>query len=65
MSCLPKSPTTPAERPATGLLGQDVASTSMPARSDLSDWIDLMEVIEALCPVWPEHQTTRPGIFRL
>jgi hypothetical protein len=26
-----------------------------PARGDLSDWIDLMEVVEALCPRWPER----------
>ena len=22
-------------------------------RDDLSDWVELMEAVEALCPVWP------------
>lgn len=65
MSCLPKSATAPAERRAEGLVGRDVASTSMPAGSDLSDWIELMEAIETLCPVWPEHQPRKAGGFKL
>ena len=65
MSCLPKSPTVAPEQRAEGLLGRDVASLSISAESDLSDWTDLMEAIEALCPVWPEHQTRKPGIYKL
>ena len=38
------------------LAGPAVASRPPgPARPDLSDWIDLMEVVEMLCPVWPER----------
>jgi len=28
-------------------------------------WIDLMEVVEALCPVWPEATAARTGDYRL
>ena len=31
----------------------------VPTSSGLSDWVDLMEVIEALCPVWPERPAVR------
>ena len=30
----------------------------MPGERDLADWVDLMEVVEALCPTWPP----RPAI---
>ncbi|HET9819185.1 MAG TPA: hypothetical protein VFP92_08480 [Rhodanobacteraceae bacterium] len=29
--------------------------TQTPTSPDLSDWVDLMEVVEMLCPVWPER----------
>ena len=65
MSCSPKSPTATPERRAEGLVGRDVSSTSIPAKSDLSDWVDLMDAIEALCPVWPEHQPRKGASFSL
>ena len=52
MSCSPKSTPTPADR-NVALLAGEVVATSLPGKSDLSDWVDLMEVVEALCPVWP------------
>jgi len=39
-----------AEPPAGGY----VVPGSLPGRGDLSDWVELMEAVEALCPVWPE-----------
>ena len=32
-------------------------------KQDLSDWIELVEVVEALCPVWPPHGRIIEGIF--
>jgi len=28
-------------------------------------WIDLMEVVEALCPVWPERNGAGQGDYRM
>lgn len=43
------------ERVAELLAGGYVVSASLPGKGDLSDWLELMEVVEALCPVWPER----------
>ena len=39
----------------------------LPRSSDsIADWIDLMEVVEALCPKWPEPVPPRVGwVYRL
>jgi len=36
-------------------------------RGDLSDWVELMEAVEALCPVWPkgERQMAKQLEFKL
>jgi hypothetical protein len=34
-------------------------------RSDLSDWVDLMELVQALCPTWPARPEEKYGEFRL
>ena len=65
MNCLPELPAVTTERRSEELVGRDVASTSLPAQSDLSDWIELMDAIEALCPVWPEHPAREAGIYKL
>lgn len=65
MNCLPELPAVTTERRSEELVGSDVASTSLPAHSDLSDWIELMDAIEALCPVWPEHPAREAGIYKL
>lgn len=65
MNGLPKSlidPSGPGQQP---LVGSDVASFPLPARCDLSDWVDLMEVVEALCPKWPARGPERYGTFKL
>ena len=65
MNGLPKLPD---ERPGQGiqpLAGRDVVSIPLPARSDLSDWVDLMDVVEALCPKWPAPPTARYRVFKL
>ena len=53
------------ERGLQPLVGPDVVSIPLPARSDLSDWVDLMEVVEALCPKWPEQRPGKDGTFKL
>lgn len=35
------------------LAGGRVVDVVQLARGDLSDWVELMEAVEALCPVWP------------
>lgn len=47
------------------LIGPAVPKISLPGRSDLSDWLDLMEVVEALCPRWPERPAEKYGEFKL
>lgn len=55
MSDLPKSPSTEKEGVCQPLVGGDVDVLDvLPAgKNDLSDWVELMEAVEALCPVWP------------
>jgi hypothetical protein len=65
MNRLPKLPVVATERRSEELVDRDVASAPVPAHSDLSDWIELMDAIEALCPVWPEHQAREAGTYRL
>jgi len=65
MNGLPKSPIDRSGPEQQPLVGTDIASFPLPARSDLSDWIDLMEVVEALCPKWPVREPARYGIFKL
>ncbi len=40
---------------------------TMPRSFDpIADWIDLMEVVEALCPKWPAREPPRVGwVYRL
>lgn len=58
MNSSPKWPRSLPDRVAEPLVGGDVVSVSPPAKSDLSDWVELMEAVEALCPVWPEREST-------
>ncbi|MGS1128678.1 hypothetical protein ACVCL3_16920 [Rhodanobacter sp. UC4437_H4] len=55
------------DRVAEPLVGGYVASASLPGKGDLSDWVELMEVVEALCPVWPagRHQMVKQSEFKL
>jgi hypothetical protein len=48
--------------PLAGGRVQDVVQTG---KGDLSDWVELMEVVEALCSVWPAAPTGRHGDYRL
>lgn len=35
------------------LAGGRVLDVVQVGKGDLSDWVELMEAVEALCPVWP------------
>ncbi|MGH8403361.1 MAG: hypothetical protein ACRESO_08185 [Gammaproteobacteria bacterium] len=56
---------TKTDRDVHPLVGSAVMKTSLPAKSDLSDWLDLMEVVEALCPKWPARPPEKYREFRL
>ena len=67
MNYSPKSPTTKHEAVREPLVGSDVPDVVQAGRGDLSDWMELMEAVEALCPVWPraERQMTKRFEFKL
>ena len=47
------------------LIGPRVLYAIRSGEGDLSDWVELMEAVEALCPVWPKMGVTRVGTYRL
>jgi hypothetical protein len=61
MNYLPKSPTKDASRVGEPLAGGEVMNISQPGKDDLSDWVELMEAVEALCPVWPPRERRSGG----
>jgi hypothetical protein len=65
MSGLPKSQMNRTERELHPLVGSAVIKTPLPAKSDLSDWVGLMELVQALCPKWPARPEEKYGEFRL
>ena len=58
---LPKS----AEGVREPLAGGQVLEVVQPGKGDLSDWVELMEAVEALCPVWPVGSAEVHGEYRL
>ena len=67
MNDLPKSPATKHEGVREPLVGGDVFDAVQTGRGDLSDWVELMEAVEALCPVWPgaERRMVKQFGFKL
>ena len=65
MNTSPKSPLKKTKRDLQPLVGGDVMATSLSAGSDLADWVDLMEVVEALCPKWPARPAEKYTEFLL
>ncbi len=47
------------------LAGGDVLDVVQAGKGDLSDWVELMEVVEALCPTWPAAAIGERGGYRL
>lgn len=54
---------TPREAPLTEVSGW--TSVLPVPRHPIEAWLDLMEVVEALCPAWPPAAPTRAGDYRL
>lgn len=48
-----KSLTESAKGVREPLAGAGVRDVVQPGKGDLSDWVELMEAVEALCPMWP------------
>lgn len=67
MNYSPKSPATEHKRVREPLVGGNVVGVVQAGRGDLSDWVELMEAVEVLCPVWPkaEHQMAKQFEFKL
>lgn len=55
MNSSPKLPMKHPDRVYEPLVGGYVVSAPLPGKGDLSDWVELMEAMEALCPVWSER----------
>ncbi|NYE27779.1 hypothetical protein HDE78_000725 [Rhodanobacter sp. K2T2] len=47
------------------LTGPRVLYATRFGKGDLSDWVELMEAVEALCPVWPAAPMGERGGYRL
>ena len=47
------------------LAGRSVIDVMPLGKADLSDWVELMDAVEALCPVWPAAPKGRQGKHRL
>ncbi len=66
MSCSRNSPTKSADWVREPLAGGGVRDMVQPGKPDLSDWVELREAVEALCPVWPSSGPKRGhGEYRL
>lgn len=65
MNCSPKIPMTPPDRVADPLAGARVGPSALPGKGDLADWVELMEAVEALCPVWPVAPAKMGGEYKL
>jgi hypothetical protein len=65
MNYSPKSTTKRPDHVSEPFVGGEVASIVQPGRTDLADWVELMEAVEALCPVWPPVDRQREGRYRL
>lgn len=65
MNYSPKSPTKRSEGVREPLAGGEIAPHALRARTDLSDWVELMEAVEALCPLWPARAADKGGLYRL
>lgn len=65
MNYSPKSSPTNAEGIREPLAGAGVLDVAQPGKSDLSDWVELMDVVEALCPQWPAAAKGKHGGYKL
>jgi len=43
----------------------DSDDSERPPQDPIAAWLDLMEVVEALCPEWPAREVMMNGDYRL
>lgn len=57
----------PVEKAASVALVAEAGVPYVPTHSGdpIGDWIGLMEVVEALCPRWPQREPSIGGRFEL
>lgn len=60
-----KSPTESAKGVHEPLAGERVLDVAQAGKGDFSDWVELMEAVEALCPVWPAAPSGKCDGYRL
>jgi hypothetical protein len=60
-----KSPMNHVDGVREPLAGGGVLEVAQVGKGDLSDWVELMEVVEALCLVWPRATNESVGSYRL
>ncbi|MEO8746121.1 MAG: hypothetical protein ABI379_00445 [Rhodanobacter sp.] len=56
MDYSPKPPAESSKGVREPLAGARVLDVVQAAKGDLSDWVELMAAVEALCPVWPARE---------
>jgi hypothetical protein len=54
-----------ADRSDQPIAGPNVSGVALVGKQDLSDWIELMEAVEALCQEWPAQAGSIEGSFKL
>lgn len=67
MNCLPELPIKMREGAGEPITGSNVQDRQHTGEGDLSEWVELMEAVEMLCPVWPapEQPNAQKGVFKL
>ena len=65
MKCAPTLSFTQPDSLGQPLVGSRVLDTAGPGKADFSDWVELMEAVEALCPVWPKRVPEHSGLYKL
>ncbi len=69
MNCSNPPPADPGPTLSPAVLVGEAGESFHPApyADPIAAWMELMEVVEALCPEWPapEHMIVRPGMMRL
>lgn len=65
MNYSPNLPKKTSEGVREPLVGSDVLDAAQVGKGDLSDWVELMEAVEALCPMWPQKECSEGGIYKL
>lgn len=60
-----KSPDDSGKGVREPLAGGRMSEVAVAGKGDLSDWVELMAAVEALCRVWPAAPAEMCGRYRL